>query len=87
MFVVAPVVVMADPEVYVVHAPPLLILYSYRSAAPEEPPEPAVIVALGLYPAQIAVPLAGVATFKVGFTVTALTGQVTIVVGPVALHP
>ena len=78
---------MADPEVYVVHAPPLLILYSYRSAAPEEPPEPAVIVALGLYPAQIAVPLAGVATFKVGLTVAELTVQVLSVLHEVFEHP
>jgi hypothetical protein len=63
------------------------MLYSYRSAAPAEPPDPAVIVALGLYPAHIAVVLAGVAVFKVGFTVAAFTGQVTIVVGPVALQP
>jgi hypothetical protein len=57
------------------------------SAAPKEPPEPAVIVALGLYPAQIALPFAGLATSKVGLTVTVDTGQVTIVIGPVALHP
>ena len=58
------------------------------SVAPEEPPEPTVIVALGpLYPAQTVVPPAGVAAFNVGLTVAALTGQVTMVVGPVALHP
>jgi hypothetical protein len=46
-----------------------------------------MVALMGEYPAQIAVPLAGVATFKVGFTVTAETGQVTIVVGPVAVQP
>ena len=35
----------------------------------------------------MAFPLAGVATFKVGFTVADETGHVTIVVGPVAEHP
>jgi len=40
------------------------------SAAPEEPPDPALIVALRpLYPAQIAVPLAGVATARFGATI------------------
>ena len=50
------------------------------SAAPDEPPEPAVIVALGpLYPAQTVVPLAGVAVFNVGFTVAEPIVQVLIV--------
>ena len=64
-----------------------MILYSYVSTDPDDPPEPTVIVALGLYPAQIVVPFAGVAVFKVGLTVGDETGQVTIVVGLVAEHP
>ena len=63
------------------------MLYSYKSAEPFDPPEPTVIVALGLNPAQIVVPLAGLAVFNVGLTVAVETGQVTIVVGPVALQP
>ena len=35
----------------------------------------------------MAEPLAGVAVFHVGLTVVVETGQVTIVVGPVALQP
>ena len=45
------------------------------------------MVALVLNPTQIEVPVAGLAIFKVGFTVTEETGQVTMVVGPVALQP
>ena len=78
---------MEAPELYVDQLVPLLILYSYVSADPEDPPDPAVIVAFGLYPAHIDVPPDGVAVFNVGFTVVDDTGQVTIVVGPVELHP
>ena len=64
------------------------MLYSYKSAEPVEPPEPADIVAFGLVkPAQITVPLAGVARFKTGFTVAELKDQLAMVVGPLALHP
>jgi hypothetical protein len=64
------------------------MLYSYTSAAPDEPPDPAVIVAPGpVYPAQTAVPLIGVARFKVGFTTAAEIGQDTMTVGPVGLQP
>ena len=46
------------------------------------------MVALGpLYPAQMEVPLGGVARVNEGFTVAVDRGQVTIVVGPVALQP
>ena len=44
------------------------------------------MVAFGLYPAHIEVPLAGVATFNVGFAVAEDTGHVTIVVGPCLLY-
>ena len=40
-----------------------------------------------LKPAQIVLPLAGLAELKVGATGVDATGQVTIVVGPVPLHP
>ena len=63
------------------------MLYSYKSAAPLDPPEPAVIVALGLKPAQIVVPLAGVAVFKLGLTVVVETGQVQIVFQAEFEHP
>ena len=50
------------------------------SVAPEEPPEPTVIVALGpLYPAQTVVPPAGVAAFNVGLTVAEPIVQVEMV--------
>jgi hypothetical protein len=45
------------------------------------------MVALGENPAQMTLPLAGVAVFKAGITVGAETGHVTKVVGPVAEHP
>ena len=85
---VAPVVVIALPLVYGFHTPPLLIVYSYRSAAPVEPPEPDVIVTVPkLYPAQIAVVVAGVAVFKVGLTVAEPRVQVQMVPQAVAEHP
>ena len=63
------------------------MLYSYKSAEPFDPPEPAVIVALGLNPAQIVVPLAGLAVFNVGLTVAVETGQVQIVLQDEFEHP
>ena len=54
------------------------MLNSYTSAEPEEPPDPAVIVAFGLYPAHMEVPLPGVATFNAGFTVAEPTVQLLI---------
>ena len=78
---------MEAPELYVDQLVPLLILYSYVSADPEDPPDPAVIVAFGLYPAHIDVPLDGVAVFNVGFTVVDDTGQVHIVLHEELLQP
>ena len=58
------------------------------SVAPEEPPEPAVIVALGpLYPAQMVVPPAGVAAFNVGLTVAEPIVQVEMVLHAEAEQP
>ena len=58
------------------------------SVAPEEPPEPTVIVALGpLYPAQTVVPPAGVAAFNVGFTVAEPIVQVLMVLHDEAEQP
>ena len=46
------------------------------------------MVALGpLYPAQTVVPLAGVATFNVGFTIAEATVEVQIVLQSESLHP
>ena len=60
----------------------------YSLAEPPEPPEPPVPVTVPvLNPAQMVLPEAGLAALKVGETGVEATGQVTIVVGPVALHP
>ena len=45
------------------------------------------MVAFGLYPVQIDVPLAGVAEFSVGFTVTEPTVHVQIVLHDELLQP
>jgi len=78
---------MEAPELYVDQLVPLLILYSYVSADPEDPPDPAVIVAFGLYPGHIVVPLAGVAIFNAGLTIADDTGQVHIVLHEELLQP
>ena len=80
-------VITVVPGIYVAHEVPLLTEYSYKSAAPCEPPVPALIVALGVEPIQIVVPFAGVAIFNVGLAVGELTGQVTNTTGPVAVQP
>jgi hypothetical protein len=67
---------------------PLFKLYSYKSAAPVDPPDPEVIVALGpLYPAHIDVPLAGVAAVNTGFTVAVPNVHVHMVLHEVFAHP
>ena len=64
------------------------MLYWYSSAAPVDPPDPAAPVTVPvLKPAQIVLPLAGLAELKAGAVGVVATGQVTMVVGPVALHP
>jgi hypothetical protein len=63
------------------------MLYSYKSVAPVEPPVPAVIVALGLYPAQIVVPVVGVAAFKDALIVAELRFQILRVLQGVSEHP
>ena len=78
----------ADPDVYGSQVVPLFILYSYRSAAPVDPPDPAVIVAPGpLYPAHIDVPPAGAAALNAGFIVAVPNIQVLIVLHEVLEHP
>ena len=52
---------------------------------PPDPPVPLTVPVLK--PAQIVVPVDGLAVPRVGATGTAETGHVTIMVGPVALQP
>jgi hypothetical protein len=76
------------PDVYADQLVPLFRLYSYRSAAPVDPPDPEVIVAIGpLYPAHIDVPLVGVAAVNTGFTVAVPNVHVHMVLHPVAVQP
>ena len=64
------------------------MLYWYSSAAPVEPPDPAVPVTVpSLYPAQMVLPLAGVAELNAGAVGVEATAQVTMVFGPVELQP
>ena len=64
------------------------MLYWYSSAAPVDPPDPdAPVTVPVLKPAQIVLPLAGLAELNAGAVGVDATGQVTMVVGPVALHP
>jgi hypothetical protein len=66
---VAPVVLIAFPEVYADQVPPLSMLTLYSSAAPVEPPEPADPVTVPvLNPAQMVAPSAGDADPNVGPT-------------------
>ena len=77
---VAPVVVIADPLVYADQLLPLSILYWYSSAAPVEPPDPAApVTAPVLKPAQIVLPLAGVAELNAGAVGVDATVQVEMV--------
>ena len=60
----------------------------YSLTAPADPPDPPVPVTVPvLNPAHIVVPLTGVAVPNVGATGNDATGHVTIVTGPVPLHP
>ena len=78
----------ADPDVYGSQVVPLFILFSYKSAAPVDPPDPDVIAATGpLYPAQIEVPPAGAAELNAGFIVAVPNIQVLIVFHDVFVHP
>ena len=64
------------------------MLYWYSSAAPVDPPEPAAPVTVPvLKPAQILLPLAGLAELKAGAVGVDATGQVLIVLHAEALHP
>ena len=84
----APVVLIAEPFVYDAHVLPPLILTWNSSAAPPEPPVPALAVTVPvLKPAQIVPPVAGFAILSVGATGLAATGHDTIVTGPVPLQP
>jgi hypothetical protein len=85
---VAPVVVIAFPEVYANQVPPLSMLTLYSSAAPVDPPEPADPVTVPvLNPAQMVAPSAGVAVPNVGGTGADPTIHVQMVVQDVAEHP
>ena len=64
------------------------MLYWYSSAAPVEPPVPAAPVTTPvLKPAQMVLPLTGVAELNAGDVGVEATVQVTMVVGPVGLQP
>jgi len=85
---VAPVVVMADPLVYVAQVPPPLMLRRYSLAAPVDPPEPPVPVTVpALYPAQMVVPLIGLAVPRVGATGAVPMVHVAMAPHAVAVHP
>ena len=85
---VAPVVVIAAPLVYEDQFVPPSMLKRYSSAAPVEPPVPAApVTAPVLKPAQIVLPLAGVAELNVGAVGVEATVQVEMVLHAEAEQP
>ena len=85
---VADVVLIAALLLYEDQFVPPSMLKRYSSAAPVEPPVPAApVIVPVLKPAQMVLPLTGVAELNAGAVGVEATGQVTMVVGPVAAHP
>jgi len=79
---------MDAPLVYVLYVLPPSMLKRYSSAAPLEPPDPAAPVTVPvLKPAQIVLPLAGVAELNAGAVGVEATVQVEMVLHAEAEQP